>query len=156
MKYLFFILLLLCSLSVQANKLTSSSIHCLAKNIYFESRNQSYLGMFAVGYVTINRVHSKKYPNTICGVVKQTQQNHKCQFSWYCDGLSDRPKNIKIYIITMHIASMILFKNMYDFTEGSTHYHTTNVNPYWKNKLNFIIQIDDHLFYKKTNMSKKL
>ena len=79
---------------------------CLAKNIYFEARNQSTAGQIAVSHVVMNRVKSPRYPNTICGVVEQgltsrwwkkehgktVMLKNKCQFSWYCDGLSDEPK----------------------------------------------------------------
>jgi hypothetical protein len=46
---------------------TRQDIICLAKNIYFEASNQSYVGQQAVAWVTLNRVHSGNYPNTICG-----------------------------------------------------------------------------------------
>ena len=43
---------------------------CLAKNIYFEARNQSTAGQIAVSHVVMNRVKSSRYPNTICEVVR--------------------------------------------------------------------------------------
>ena len=46
-------------------------LYCLANNIYFESRNQPKLGQIAVGQVTMNRVNSPKFPNTVCGVVNR-------------------------------------------------------------------------------------
>ena len=46
-------------------------LYCLSKNIYFESRNQPTLGQIAVGQVTMNRVNSPRFPNTVCGVVRQ-------------------------------------------------------------------------------------
>ena len=46
-------------------------LYCLAKNIYFESRNQPKLGQIAVAQVTMNRVNSPKFPNSVCGVVQQ-------------------------------------------------------------------------------------
>jgi spore germination cell wall hydrolase CwlJ-like protein len=39
---------------------TPTQIECLARNIYFESRNQGYRGMQAVANVTMNRVNSEK------------------------------------------------------------------------------------------------
>ena len=73
---------------------------CLATNIYHEARGESYAGKVAVANVTMNRVTSPKFPNTICDVVYQAQtkenwkgntvpKRNKCQFSWYCDGKSD-------------------------------------------------------------------
>mgnify|MGYP003314693505 CR=1 FL=1 len=62
-------------------------MYCLAKNIYFESRDQPYIGRLAVAQVTMNRVKSEEFPDTICDVVTQGgERKHRCQFSWYCDG----------------------------------------------------------------------
>ena len=76
---------------------------CLAENVYFEARNQGTAGWSAVISVTLNRVKDKRFPNTVCEVVKQgpTRESwkkngiyypirHKCQFSWYCDGKADK------------------------------------------------------------------
>ena len=52
-------------------KTASPELYCLVQNIYFESGNQSYAGKVAVAEVTLNRVKTRKYPSTICGVVKQ-------------------------------------------------------------------------------------
>ena len=93
---------------------------CLAENVYFEARNQGTAGWSAVISVTLNRVKDKRFPNTICEVVKQgpTRESWKtrgkkvaenerkyfpiknrCQFSWYCDGKADKihKKDKRIY-----------------------------------------------------------
>ena len=44
---------------------------CMADNIYFEARNQGTAGWSAVASVTLNRVKDKRFPNTVCEVVKQ-------------------------------------------------------------------------------------
>lgn len=49
----------------------STDLECLAKNIFYESGNQPLEGKIAVGMVTINRSQDDKFPNSICGVVKQ-------------------------------------------------------------------------------------
>ena len=78
------------------------AITCLALNIYFESRNQPIEGQVAVSQVVLERVKSDKYPSTVCEVVFQGPTyswsvnypiRDRCQFSWYCDGLSDKPKD---------------------------------------------------------------
>ena len=51
-------------------------LYCLAKNIYFESRNQPKLGQIAVAQVTMNRVNSPKFPDSVCGVVQQLSLIH--------------------------------------------------------------------------------
>ena len=134
-----------------------NSYHCLASNIYWEARNQSLVGKLAVAQVTLNRVESSKYPNTICGVVTQTRYYpsgnidlHSCQFSWYCDGKKDEPVETWgfSYDESYKLAVMFLQERPEDFTEGSTHYHNTKVTPFWTASLQEVVQIDEHIFYK--------
>jgi len=134
-----------------------NSYHCLASNIYWEARNQSLEGKLAVAQVTLNRVESSKYPNTICGVVTQTRYYpsgridlHSCQFSWYCDGLKDEPVETWgfSYEESYNLAINFLEKRPVDVTEGSTHYHSVKVEPYWSSGLHKTTQIEEHIFYK--------
>jgi len=131
--------------------------HCLASNIYWESRNQSLNGKVAVGQVVLNRVDSTAYGDSICGVVKQTKYYpsgginlHDCQFSWYCDGKSDIPweREKHIYEESFMLAVRLLENRPMDFTEGATHYHNNKVNPYWADSLERVTRIDDHIFYR--------
>jgi len=131
--------------------------HCLASNIYWEARNQALPGKLAVAQVTINRVETSRYPNTICGVVTQTRYYpsgaidlHSCQFSWYCDGLNDEPVETWgfSYEESFELAVMFLQERPTDVTEGSTHYHNTTVSPFWRASLDRVVQVGDHIFYK--------
>ena len=71
-------------------------VMCLAENIFYESAHEPLDGQVAVAFVTLNRVKSKSYPNNICSVVKQ-KNPRGCQFSWYCDGKSDNPKDTEAW-----------------------------------------------------------
>lgn len=51
---------------------TSSDTYLLAKCIYAEARGESYVGQVAVGAVILNRVRSSKFPNTVSGVIYQS------------------------------------------------------------------------------------
>ena len=86
----------------------ASDAHCLAMNIYHEGRSDNLAGQYAVADVVLNRVESKRYPNTVCEVVYQARMKpswkdpdklipikNKCQFSWYCDGKDDYPHEIE-------------------------------------------------------------
>jgi len=53
---------------------------CSTWNLMYEARGEGLEGMQAVHQVVLNRVKSRKYPSTICGVVLQ-----KYQFSWTAD-----------------------------------------------------------------------
>ena len=72
------------------------NLQCLAQNIYFEARNQPTQGKIAVAHVVLNRVKSKRYPNSACEVIRQggQERRHRCQFSWWCDGKSDETNNL--------------------------------------------------------------
>jgi spore germination cell wall hydrolase CwlJ-like protein len=142
-----------------------TSVDCLAQNIYWEARNQSFGGQVAVGLVTMNRVKDKRFPNTVCEVVYQGPRKssnkdsnisipirNRCHFSWYCDGKSDKwPKNDKTAInLAYDIASMILDHKIHflDITRGATHYHADYVYPEWASSKEKTVEIDDHIFYK--------
>jgi len=140
----------------------SADMECLALNAYFEARNQSYDGKISVSQVVLNRVKDDRYPNTICGVVKQAYTTssgfplrHKCQFSWYCDGLSDVPKEKRAWKYAQQVArdAKTLYDNGFDLTEGATHYHAKTVNPFWAKAFTFIKRVDDHLFFRREKNS---
>ena len=146
----------------------NKTIECMAKNIYFEAKSQSLVGQIAVGLVVLNRVKSKNFPNTVCKVVYQgpvreswkTKKytnlpkelrkyypvRHRCQFSWYCDGFKDTIKEPLVYANILSIAKKLM-GDVYDFTDGATHYHATYVSPEWTN-LEVAFTIDDHIFYR--------
>ena len=128
-------------------------VNCLAKNIYFEARDQKPKGQIAVALVTINRVKSKRFPNSICKVVEQANRKngklvlHKCHFSWFCDGKSDIPRDKLSWDISLLIARAMLRNPMRDFLHGATHYHRIDVDPYWNKKMLKFSTIGDHIFY---------
>lgn len=93
----------------------------LAKNIYFEARGEPTEGQYAVAFVTMHRVYSKDFPNTIKEVV--TQQEPNCQFSWTCDGKPDRINNLKAWNEAMFVASQVLQHKIDDPVLGAMFFH---------------------------------
>jgi len=132
-------------------------VNCAALNIYYEARNQSELGKIAVSQVVFNRAKEDYWPDSICDVVKQgsystgTVSKHRCQFSWYCDGLSDRPREPSTWQNALEVArySYFAWTYGYDITEGSTNYHSSKVNPKWRNDrgMTYVKTVHDHHFY---------
>jgi N-acetylmuramoyl-L-alanine amidase len=124
---------------------TREDIMCLAKNIYFEAGNQSYVGKQAVAFVTLNRVRSKLYPNNICDVVWQPKQ-----FSWTKDGKSNTPRSVKTFSVAL--AAAIYVYNNYgrvkDPTRGAIMYHAVYISPYWHRDYKPTVIIGDHIFLK--------
>ena len=133
-----------------------TALTCLALNIYHETRSQALVEQIAVSQVVLNRVADKRFPNTICGVVKQaiTYKNsnkpvpHKCQFSWYCDGKKDEPKNTKAWHNALQVAKTVQSTVTLDITEGATHYHATYVRPDWAKTKTRTARIGRHIFYR--------
>ena len=153
-------LLILFLLSSWAHSYSDEDITWLAKNVYFEARNQGIAGQLSVAHVTLNRVHDKRFPNTIKEVVTQglTRKSwrdgkpfpikNKCQFSWFCDGKHDRVTDTQAYQKIMQLVKRLL-TNRYDgLIEGATHYHADYVNPKWSKTKTLIGQVDDHIFYR--------
>ena len=139
----------------------AKQVECLAKNIYFEARNEPFAGQFAVALVTLNRVYDENFPNTVCDVVYQGihtksgfPKRDRCQFSWYCDGASDEVRNQTAYNTTQKIANlaMISYGSMksqgLDYTEGAIYYHTYEISPRWSKVYPVVGRIGDHIFYR--------
>ena len=49
----------------------NEELKCMAENIYFEGRAEPMVGKIAIGHVVMNRIEDDRFPDTICGVVKQ-------------------------------------------------------------------------------------
>ena len=155
---------------VEAPEDKSASIKCLALNMYHEARGQGSAGLLGVSSVVMNRVRDKRFPNTICGVIYQgptreswkTRQTsdpndakfypikNRCQFSWYCDGRSDEPKDKKTYKRILTIAKSIVYNdiNFIDITDGATFYHADYVKPAWAKVKTRTTRIGNHIFYR--------
>lgn len=53
---------------------TATELRYMTAIIYCEARGESYAGKKAVGIVVMNRMRSKKFPNTVKGVIYQKGQ----------------------------------------------------------------------------------
>lgn len=125
--------------------------HCLAQAIYFEARGEPVSGWSAVADVVINRVKDSRYPDTICGVVFQGEyRRHRCQFSFACDGRSDRAKNRRFWHRALRVAENKLRyyrDSPTRATANATHYHADYVSPHWSRKMVRLAKIGNHIFY---------
>lgn len=123
---------------------------CLAQAIYFEARSEGPVGKLAVAEVVLTRVADRRYPGTICGVVFQgSHLATGCQFSWTCDGLSDRPATGTAWKRSQALASYVMLDVQWDRITGeATHYHANYVSPYWAPTLEKTTQVGKHIFYR--------
>jgi spore germination cell wall hydrolase CwlJ-like protein len=134
----------------------ASEHQCLAEAVYYEARSESRSGQMAVADVVKNRVKSKHYPNTICGVVYQgAERPFACQFSFACDGsMETEPKN-PAWQRSLDIAQVSLTGFVPDLTKNSTHYHTSEINPDWADTLEYKATIGFHKFYRPSWRERK-
>ena len=127
-----------------------TALMCMALNIFFEARSEPIQGQIAVAEVTLNRVASDDYPNTICEVVLQ-ENSQGCQFSWWCDGKSDSPKEHNSFQTSKSLARLMIDDGQYISVVGknATHYHTDDIKPYWSDDMVKVEQVGKHIFYAK-------
>jgi hypothetical protein len=120
---------------------------CLAEALYFEARGESVAGQFAVAEVILNRRDMEGFPDTVCGVVRQGGRKG-CQFSFVCDGRSDRIGERDAFARAGKIARLMLDGAPRGLTEGATHFHTVAVRPSWSRRFDQTARIGVHLFYR--------
>ena len=147
---------------VPVNIIDYDEMECLALNIYHEARGENIEGQVAVSQVVLNRKMSNFFPNTVCGVIKQAKMsrwwllNHnkevpvrnQCQFSWYCDGKSDKPRDMRAWGHSLTIASKVMRGEFPDVSHGAMFYHANYVEPYWKESMLHVTAVGEHVFYK--------
>ena len=125
-------------------------IRCLAKAIYHESRGEVQKGQFAVAQTIMNRVRDDFFPDTICGVIyENSHKRNRCQFSFACDGISDKPKDKKLWELALENARMVALGKVWLEDIGyASHYHATYVRPNWRRYMRRIKKIGIHIFYR--------
>lgn len=137
-------------------------LECLARNVYWEARSEGEKGQRAVAWVTLNRADHPHYPKTVCGVVSQARVDsqgrplrNQCQFSWFCDGLPDEPRDTTAWRRAHQIAEEVMAKRergetQKDPTRGATFYHAVwmEVKPAWAEVKRPTVQLGQHQFYK--------
>ena len=121
-------------------------INCLAENAFYEARGEGVKGMRAVIDVTLNRVESSRYPNSICKVVYQ-----KMQFSWTHQTKQKVSKEEKDYeyVQALHLATGMLLGHGRGVTNGSLWYHEKTISPRWSksSQMRVVKKIKSHIFY---------
>ena len=128
----------------------TKQLDCLTRNIYWEAANEPFEGKVAVAQVTLNRMESGKFPDSVCGVVYQKNVFYEkvvCQFSWYCEGNHKlKPVHRTLWRESEEVAKKVLLEGFrLPSLENAMYYHADYVNPGWK--LPKIEKIGRHIFY---------
>lgn len=126
----------------------NDDVICLAQNIYHEARGEEYEGKVLVGQVTLNRVKSHKWRDTICGVVYQ-----KYQFEWvglemFMDMSTQKERNS--FMESIVIAQGVIDGSIPDISKNADHYYNPKVvkrEPSWPSKMTLVQVVGNHKFY---------
>ena len=126
-----------------SNTTPGQELGCLALNIYHEGRGETVKGQSAIAAVTMNRVESELYPDTICKVVWQLKQ-----FSW--THIASRHHGIddpEAWSQALAIARAFIDGAKVAEVGNATHYHAEHVEPYWITQKRLIAKVGGHYFY---------
>ena len=116
---------------------------CLAMNIYHEGRGESAKGRAAIAHVTMNRVRSRHYPDTICEVVWQRKQ-----FSW--TRVAPRHHVIhdqEAWQQALVVANLFMNGARAAGLGKAMHYHSVTVQPSWMDGAKLVALVGNHMFY---------
>jgi N-acetylmuramoyl-L-alanine amidase len=123
-------------------------LRCLALALYFEARSEGPDGMHAVGSVVLNRIEHEEFPSTPCEVVKQGGETPPCQFSWWCDGKSDVPRDAEQWEIALAVAAALLEDRGEDPTHGALFFHSASISAPWRVERTWTATIHGHVYYR--------
>ena len=128
----------------------TQQLECLTRNIYHEAASEPFEGKVGVAQVTLNRLESGRFANSVCGVVYQKNVFYErvvCQFSWYCENKSRvRPVNSPMWEESETVAKKVLLEGFrLPGLKHAIYYHADYVNPGWNKPR--IEKIGRHIFY---------
>ncbi len=127
-------------------------MHCLALNVYHEARGEPKAGQHAVAEVTMNRVASSRFPDTVCGVVYEKRwdrirKRYVGAFSWTeLDSVST--SDDKAWAISVKIAEEAFQQGAEARVAGALFYHARHIRPSWARKKIRVGRVGRHIFYK--------
>jgi spore germination cell wall hydrolase CwlJ-like protein len=129
--------------NVEARRLAQRTLdlQCLAENVYYEARGELIVGQYAVAEVTMNRVHSGDFPDTVCAVVHQPGA-----FSWTAREDLPAPGGYE-WQRARAVAASVYDNDESPFVRGALYYHATHVAPEWAPTRTQLTRIGRHLFY---------
>jgi spore germination cell wall hydrolase CwlJ-like protein len=130
----------------------NAEINCLAENVYHEARGEPLAGQYAVAEVTVNRVASPFFPDSVCEVVHAQRfdpirRRYVGAFSWTELGRLRSPRG-QAWRNARAVATDV-YDNPRDtpVVDGALYYHATYVSPTWAKTRVRVAQIGTHIFY---------
>lgn len=125
----------------RADDSLSDEERCLAVAVYYESKGESLTGQMAVAHVVLNRVESRRFPNSVCGVVTQ-----RSQFSFVRGGRLPAARAGHQWETAKAVA-LAAVADAWDSPVGEAlFFHATRVSPGWGKAK--VATVGNHVFYR--------
>ena len=123
-----------------------SAHECMQRVMYFESNRSSPEGMIAVGTVVMNRLHSGRYPKTVCGVIGQPNQ--------FAPGVLSRKMGAGKDLASA-MATKVLNGTRHGYVGSAMFFHTAGMTfPY--TNMHYLVEAGGNVFYEKRKNSRNL
>jgi len=128
------------------------NLTCLALNVYFESRGEPEAGQLAVAEVTMNRLASRSYPDTVCEVVYEKRwdtlrKRYVGAFSWTEFDSLPEPAGEEWHR-ARRVAEAVYYGREPPVLDGAMFYHATYTKPSWAKGKRRVARIGRHVFYR--------
>ncbi|MBM3606243.1 MAG: cell wall hydrolase [Alphaproteobacteria bacterium] len=117
-----------------------SELECMERAMYFESNRSSRDGMVAVGSVVMNRVASRQYPDTICGVVGQKNQ--------FARGVMTRKMDMRSAPLIRNAAMSVLQGERHPLIGNAQFFHTARYRANYNN-MHYVLTSGGNAFYER-------
>lgn len=124
--------------------LDAREVTCMAQNIVHEAgRREPREGKIAIAHAMVNRRDSKRFPVTICRVLRQGVKAGgyprvfgRCAFTWKCDTRPDRTPRGSKFRAAVAVSVAVLAGRTPDPTAGAVYYYNPRVvgrrGPRWE------------------------
>ena len=129
-----------------------TDINCLAENVYHEARGEPLEGQYAVAEVTMNRVRSGSFPESICAVVHEqrwdsVRRRYVGAFSWTELESLRRPRGAA-WQRAVEVATAVYDGEHAPSVPNALYYHAKHIKPRWANTNRRVATIGQHVFYR--------
>lgn len=119
---------------------STKSVDCMARVMYFESNRSSRDGMVAVGSVVMNRVASEDFPNDVCEVVAQPRQ--------FAPGVMTRSMSGASETLARDTATAVLRGERHPQTARARFFHALSYVANYNN-IHYVTSAGGNAFYEK-------
>ena len=129
-----------------------AELKCLAENVYHEARGEPLEGQYAVAEVTMNRVRSTRFPDSVCEVVHEKRWDARRRrdvgaFSWTELDSLRQPRGAA-WQQAREVATAVYDGTHTPRVPNALFYHANYMKPSWARANRRVATIGSHVFYR--------